>query len=117
MLTTLTESAMRDILDRLGTANVAFAHENPGPNGDRQPVHTIYGGAHLFKSDSVRRLGELALRSLADYAPDAGTFANAIGLEPQSSLAKTVYDRVLEKLRHVPVEDFRIDFEDGYGHR
>jgi citrate lyase beta subunit len=32
-------------------------------------------------------------------------------------LAHTVYTRVVEKLGREPVEDFRIDFEDGYGNR
>src|SRR5204863_2750292 len=45
----------------------------------------------------------------------AATFASAIGLEP--SQADMIYARVIEKLRREPVEDFRIDFEDGYGNR
>src|SRR5207245_3628433 len=81
----------------------------------RQAVHTVYGGAHLFRSDSARKLGDLALRSLDAHAPEAKTFAAAVGLAPE--LAPTVYDRVREKLRREPVEDFRIDFEDGYGNR
>ena len=32
-------------------------------------------------------------------------------------LAHTIYERVSEKLKREPVEDFRIDFEDGYGNR
>jgi citrate lyase beta subunit len=32
-------------------------------------------------------------------------------------LAYTIYRRVTEKLQREPVEDFRIDFEDGYGNR
>ena len=32
-------------------------------------------------------------------------------------LAHTIYSRVQEKLKREPVEDFRIDFEDGYGNR
>jgi len=32
-------------------------------------------------------------------------------------MAYSVYNRVLEKLKREPVEDFRIDFEDGYGNR
>jgi len=32
-------------------------------------------------------------------------------------LAYTIHARVQEKLRREPVEDFRIDFEDGYGNR
>jgi hypothetical protein len=33
------------------------------------------------------------------------------------NLAAPVYSRVIEKLKREPVEDFRIDFEDGYGNR
>ena len=32
-------------------------------------------------------------------------------------MAHTIYERVIEKLRREPVEDFRIDYEDGYGNR
>src|SRR5213079_71179 len=83
--------------------------------GARQPVHTVYGGAHLFASDTARKLGDLALRALEAYAPDAAAFAEAIGVPRE--LAPKVYDRVRDKLRREPVEDFRIDFEDGYGNR
>ena len=81
----------------------------------RQPVHTVYGGAQLFRADTARRLGERALAALAEHAPDAADLARAIGFD--GSLAETVYARVGEKLRREPVEDLRIDFEDGYGHR
>jgi hypothetical protein len=50
-----------------------------------------------------------------DRAPDSGAFAEAIGLD--ASLADIVYHRVIEKLHCEPVEDMRIDFEDGYGIR
>jgi len=91
----------------------ALAKRFPGDSGARQPVHTVYGGAHLFKSDTAPRLGSLALKALNENAPDPATFANAIGLKN----AETIYARVLEKLKREPVEDFRIDFEDGYGNR
>src|SRR5256885_15214722 len=68
-----------------------------------QPVHTIYGGAHLFKSDTVKKLGEIALRSLAEYAPEAKTFAEAIGI--RADLAEKVYARVQEKLRRERSEE------------
>jgi len=84
-------------------------------NSMRQPVHVVYGGAHLFKSDTTRKLGALAERSLAEYAPDAATLAEALGI--RDDLAATVYQRVVEKLRREPVEDYRIDFEDGFGIR
>jgi citrate lyase beta subunit len=84
-------------------------------NEMRQPVHVVYGGAHLFKSDTTRKLGTLAERAVAEYAPDAASLADALGI--RDALAATVYQRVMEKLRGEPVEDYRIDFEDGFGIR
>ena len=104
-----------DIVEPLRRANEQFSLRYPGETGRRQPVHTVYGGAHLFKSDSAQRLGAVARRSLEEFAPDAATFAKAIGVK--ESLAATIYQRVTEKLQREPVEDFRIDFEDGYGNR
>jgi citrate lyase beta subunit len=101
--------------EELTSANREFALTHPGESGRRQPVHTFYGGAHLFKSDVVRRLGSLAERALTEYAPDPASFAAATGIP--ANLADTVYARVLEKLRREPVEDLRLDFEDGYGNR
>jgi len=75
----------------------------------------VYGGAHLFKSDTTRKLGTLAERALTEYAPDAAAFANALDI--RDDLAATVYQRVAEKLHREPVEDYRIDFEDGFGIR
>jgi len=115
MKPSLTPAAARPALARLRAANKAFATRYPGDRAERQPVHTVYGGAHLFKADTARKLGDTALRSLSDYAPDAAAFARAIGLA--DSLAASVHARVVEKLKREPVEDFRIDFEDGYGNR
>lgn len=147
MKTSLSTESVRDATARLRQANNGFARMYPGDSGRRQPVHTVYGGAHLFKADSVRRLGALARRSLDQFAPDFLAFAKAISLpgtedlpdsvedaeelneqletnpegvrvENKSAwLAYTIYRRVTEKLRREPVEDFRIDFEDGYGNR
>ena len=102
-------------MDALGRANLRFARTHPGDSLMRQPVHTVYGGAHLFRYDVCHRVGQLAQRALAEYAPDAATFALACGIP--NRLAETVYARVIDKLRSEPVEDFRIDFEDGYGSR
>jgi hypothetical protein len=112
--TSLKAEATRSILGRLKKANAAFARDYPGDPVARQPVHTVYGGAQLFKADSAGRLGELALRALREYAPGPRTFVDVLGLGP---LAPVVYERVVKKLEREPVEDFRIDFEDGYGNR
>lgn len=115
MKPTLSTDSTQEITGRLKQSHVAFADFYPGESGRRQPVQTVYGGAHLFKSDTAPRLGSLALRALETYAPDAAAFAAALDLP--DSLAATIYERVTEKLRREPVEDFRIDFEDGYGTR
>lgn len=147
MSTTLSTQSLKPLLDTLAQSNANYARVYPGERIDRQPIHTIYGGAQLFRRDSAARLGELALSSLRDYAPDFASFARAIGLtgceslpdsaakaaviaeqfatnrasaakaNPAAALAIEVYERVLEKLKREPVEDFRIDFEDGYGTR
>ena len=108
-------------LDALGAANLALARAYPGERPVRQPVHTVYGGAHLFRADTTRRLGELALESLATYAPDPGALARGMGLTTTSTLSDAelaaVYQRVRAKLEREPVEDFRLDFEDGFGAR
>jgi len=70
----------------------------------RQPVHVLYGGAHLFRADTAAKMGRLALRSLED-----GGLGELVSGE--------VLARVRAKLEHEPVEDLRIDFEDGYGIR
>jgi hypothetical protein len=147
MKTSLPDSALRSALQILDEPSKVFARRYPGETGRRQPVHVVYGGAHLFKAGISRRLGEVAIATLDEYAPDAFTFARAIGLPGAGTLPKsgrqaaaaerlfgkspeklrlenraawmalTVYSRVLEKLHREPVEDFRIDFEDGYGNR
>src|SRR4051812_37123152 len=148
MTSSLSDSSLTDDLSKqLRQANEEFTRHYPGETGRRQPVHTVYGGAHLFKSDSAKRLGSLARRSLDQFGPDFITFAHALHLPGSSRLpeisseaadllseltsvpermrtdnkpawlAHTIYDRVREKLKREPVEDFRIDFEDGYGNR
>jgi len=101
---------------RLDRAVAEVARHHPGDTGARRPVHVVYGGAHLFRSGVARKLGDLALRALDEHAPDAAVFGEAFGIE-DAALAGSVRERVAEKLRAEPVEDFRIDFEDGYGVR
>ena len=105
-----------DALAALKAANESFAARYPGERIDRQPVHTVYGGANLFKHTTAGKLGQLALRSLDAYAPDAASLARALGIE-DAALAEKVYARVRAKLEREAVEDFRIDFEDGFGNR
>ena len=59
--------------------------------------------------------GGQALAALDEWAPGPAEFAAAMGLPP--GLAADVLPRVLAKLAAEPIEDLRIDFEDGYGDR
>ena len=113
----------------------------------RQPIHTFYGGAHLFSDETVPKMGLLAVRQLLESAPDCFSFAEALELPETSYIPRTdngrtsllrrfrrrgaaargvnepawfafsLFEKVLEKLRTEAVEDFRVDFEDGYGFR
>jgi citrate lyase beta subunit len=143
----LPAEVLKPLFNRVEAASRVFARQYPGESGRRQPVHTVYGGAHLFKADTARRLGMRALETLAEHAPDFIVFARALDLpgcdrlpdlpqpmedlkarlagnpdavrreNPPAWFAHAIYGRVGEKLRREPVEDFRIDFEDGYGIR
>lgn len=134
------------LLDTLKVANLQFQKTYPGDRADRQPVHTVYGGANLFKSDTCKKMGTVALKSLQTYAPNFGVLADVLQLQgfielPSSDkkieklskklekmsekkrredpawLAWSVYNKIIQKLKKEAVEDFRIDFEDGFGNR
>jgi len=136
----------QQILDELGIANRAFQQKYPGDRPDRQPVHTVYGGANLFKRDTTVKMGDIALRSMQTYAPNFVALATALqfpgyhllptlekdidalvtkmeNLSPDNRknetgyLAFSIYHKIVEKLQTEAVEDFRIDFEDGFGNR
>jgi hypothetical protein len=107
---------LTDVTDALKDANVAFAKAHPGESPGRQPVHTVYGGAQIFASDSAPKLGAIAIRAMQQYADDASALGGALGIHDHPEL-ETIYQRVAEKLEREPIEDFRIDFEDGYGNR
>jgi citrate lyase beta subunit len=111
----LDSQAMRTLQEGLTSAQTELAARFPGESSARQPVHVVYGGAQLFKAETAQKLGELARRAFLTYAPDAKSLAEA--LELSLEIAERVHPRLWKKLEHEPVEDFRIDFEDGYGHR
>ncbi|NYV76311.1 DUF6986 family protein [Streptomyces sp. UH6] len=108
--------AVHDRLDALlATADADLARRYPGDPGTRQPVHTVYVPADEFTAGTPRDWGDRALAALDRHAPDAAAFAAVLGLP--EDLAEPVYTRVRAKLEREPVEDLRIDFEDGYGPR
>lgn len=145
MKQTISNKKRRKLFDRLSAANLHFQKLYPGDRSERQPVHTLYGGANLFKYNSAKLLGARALETFQTYAPDFLSFGKIFGLagitemdthqsadavrhsyealSPQekkvhpSRLSYEVYQKVIQKLQTEAIEDFRIDFEDGYGNR
>src|ERR1041384_1595297 len=103
------------VFDALASANQKLAQTYPGDRPTRQPIHTVYGGAQLYKAETTQRLGELALASLEAYGGTPAELAGGVGI--RADLAETVHARVAAKLKREAVEDFRIDFEDGFGAR
>src|SRR5438270_11637827 len=93
---TFSDNELRTAASTLDPSLEKFMARFPGESGARQPVHTVYGGAHLFKSDTTQKLGALALRSLDEFAPDAATLGGAVGLHPK--FRDVGYARVVEKL-------------------
>lgn len=115
MNSTLPSDLVKKVTAQLRPALASTAVHYPGERPERQPIHTVYGGAHLFSSETTSKLGVIAAKSLASFAPDSGSFSSIFGLS--SALGEIVYARVREKLAKEAVEDLRIDFEDGYGIR
>jgi len=99
----------------LASADRALARDYPGPRPGRQPVHTVYVAADRFAPGLAARWGRQALTTLETCAPSPEEFGAAMGLAP--GLAADVRSRVLAKLSAEPIEDLRLDFEDGYGDR
>lgn len=142
----VSDNDRNSILGELGLHNKAFQEIYPGDKPDRQPVHTVYGGADLFSADSAEKMSKIALKTFLNNAENFVVLAKAIQLEgyellPDSTsgqeelvakldamdeadrkkrnswLAYTVYKKILNKLETEALEDFRIDFEDGFGNR
>jgi citrate lyase beta subunit len=142
----IADNEKETLLSSLKIANLKFQQTYPGDKPDRQPVHTVYGGANLFKADTCVKMGDIALKNLLTYAPNFVVLADVLNLKgfidlPSSEkkidklvkqldrmsekkrrsepawLPYSVYNRIIKKLKKEAVEDFRIDFEDGFGNR
>lgn len=113
--TSLSSAVSEEISASLAPVDAELARRYPGDPGTRQPVHTVYVPADVFAADTIRSWGDRALAALDEHAPDAAAFAAVLGLP--DDLAEPVHDRVRAKLEREPIEDLRVDFEDGYGSR
>jgi citrate lyase beta subunit len=97
----LAEELVAELDRRLAPVDAALRRAYPGEPAGRQPVHTVYVPADRFDADLVRRWGARAVAAIEAHPPFP--FAGV--------------DRVVAKLTREPIEDLRVDFEDGYGIR
>ncbi|WP_037358250.1 DUF6986 family protein [Amycolatopsis orientalis] len=88
---------------RLAEADARVAAKYPGESPGRRPVHTVYVPASQYRTRLVADWGKQAMRVFVEHG-------DLLNLDP------AVAERVREKLLTEPIEDLRIDFEDGYGH-
>jgi citrate lyase beta subunit len=114
-VTRLTDEFLSTLDARLAAADRALADLYPGDAGARQPVHTAYVPADVARDGTPAAWGGAALALLDAVVPDAATAAEVTGLGPL--LDEEVHRRTRAKLAAQPVEDLRIDLEDGYGRR
>jgi hypothetical protein len=113
----LSDPSVLAVLAQLDNANKHFSEAYRGELTTHQPLHTLYGGAQLFTAESIPKICQLAQKSMEAYAPDPETLAKALDLPGDKALWHRIHARVVAKMKSSALEDFRIDFEDGYGIR
>lgn len=82
----------------------------PGDNGSRQPVHTVYVPADRYQPSLPGDWGREAIAAV-ERAGGMGALCSALGASDDVGALVSV------KLTAEPIEDLRLDFEDGYGNR
>ncbi|HEX9063873.1 MAG TPA: aldolase/citrate lyase family protein [Streptosporangiaceae bacterium] len=107
---------LHEELDQLlAVADAELSSQYRGDGYELGPVHTAYVPAHRFEHGTVAEWGARAVAAVEEFAPDPAGLAVATGIE--AAVAAEVFPLVLAKLGRQPIEDLRIDFEDGYGVR
>ncbi|KAB1656750.1 aldolase [Pseudoclavibacter chungangensis] len=86
----------------------------PGDAGTRQPIHTVYVPADRYRPGLAGEWGAQA-RAALDAAGGVERLVADLGVAEADRAV--VAERVLEKLAREPIEDLRIDVEDGFGDR
>src|SRR5690625_929214 len=112
---TLYTSELRNKIEALlAPVDEEYARNYPQDPGTRQPVHSVYLPGHKYAPDTPQKWGEAALEAVAE-AGGMGHLIDLHGLVSDPAEVELIAGKVEEKLRAEPIEDLRIDFEDGYG--
>jgi citrate lyase beta subunit len=113
--TGLSDEDLDQIDRRLAADDAARERAYPGDSTSRQPVHTVYVPADQFHVEIAEEWGATAAATLARYGRSPEEMARITGLDPDA--VRSAWPAVREKLRTEPIEDVRVDLEDGYGAR
>jgi citrate lyase beta subunit len=111
----LSDDGWLDLVERAGEAEAEHRRRFPVDAAMSQPLHTLYVPADRVTPTTTVEFGTEGLRLLETHAPDAAAFEDAFDVD--ASVADRARTRVHAKLEREPVEDLRVDFEDGYGAR
>ncbi len=110
----LSGDVLEQLDQRLAATDAFLATTYPGEDGRRQPVHTVYVPADTYTADLPERWGREALNLVA---ANGGVAELCRSLGVTEELSAEIAPRVEAKLASEPIEDLRLDFEDGYGNR
>src|SRR6187401_261378 len=92
----IADNDKESLLGSLKVANLQFQKTYPGDKPDRQAVHTVYGGANLFKADTCVKMGDIALKNLLTYSPDFVTLSRVLQFDGHEDLPDD--EKKVEKL-------------------
>jgi hypothetical protein len=111
----LDDAVLADVDRRLSAADARLVSHYPGDDGRRQPVHTVYVPGNRYTATMPADWGTTALAAARD-AGGLDAVAGLVGASDETDCAPDTLAILVErKLSTEPIEDLRIDFEDGYG--
>ncbi|MEW2484307.1 aldolase [Mycobacterium sp. NPDC049093] len=111
----LDDAVLADVDRRLSAADTQLVNRYPGDDGRQQPVHTVYIPGNRYSATLPADWGATALAAGKD-AGGLDAVAALVGASGGTDCEpETLAVLVENKLATQPIEDLRIDFEDGYG--
>lgn len=129
----LDDSTLAAIDEQLRDTDAHLGNDYPGERDARQAVHTVYVPADVYTPDLPAVWGQRALDAVGEHggmlrlaqrvveaSREEPGLVRPLGVRddaPDAQEIESLAAAVTQKLREEPIEDLRIDFEDGFGNR